>query len=234
MKVMMGKKNVEVELVRKDEEGPYVALMDKESGLYMSAYENKKHIWWSENCWKWERWFVNMENGRIESCWETNVYEKENGEMYQVWDVEEDDDEMELVVLDPIGVYHWLEMCEGKEEEEDEEEEKPKKKKKKAKVESEEDEEEEKPKKKKKKAKVESEEDEEEEKPKKKTKKEKEEKGDKLKRENPGLKAFQSWAKTKREKVKKENPDATFGEIQKILGAKWKKLSEDEQKEWYE
>ena len=194
MKVMMGKKNVEVELVRKDEEGPYVALMDKESGLYMSACENKKHIWWSENCWKWERWFVNMENGRIESCWETNVYEKENGEMYQVWDVEEDDDEMELVVLDPIGVYHWLEMCEGKEEEEDEEEEKPKKK----------------------------------------TKKEKEEKGDKLKRENPGLKAFQSWAKTKREKVKKENPDATFGEIQKILGAKWKKLSEDEQKEWYE
>lgn len=33
-----------------------------------------------------------------------------------------------------------------------------------------------------------------------------------------------------RPQVKKENPEATFGELGKLLGAKWNELDEDEKK----
>jgi len=36
----------------------------------------------------------------------------------------------------------------------------------------------------------------------------------------------QDW----RERIKTENPDAGFGEVGKLLGAKWKELDEDEKK----
>ncbi|KIY62138.1 hypothetical protein CYLTODRAFT_404957 [Cylindrobasidium torrendii FP15055 ss-10] len=36
----------------------------------------------------------------------------------------------------------------------------------------------------------------------------------------------QDW----RERIKTENPDASFGEVGKLLGAKWKELDEDEKK----
>lgn len=36
----------------------------------------------------------------------------------------------------------------------------------------------------------------------------------------------QDW----RERIKAENPDAGFGEVGKLLGAKWKELDEDEKK----
>ena len=36
----------------------------------------------------------------------------------------------------------------------------------------------------------------------------------------------QDW----RERIKTENPDAGFGEVGKLLGAKWKELDEEEKK----
>lgn len=36
----------------------------------------------------------------------------------------------------------------------------------------------------------------------------------------------QDW----RERIKAENPDAGFGEVGKLLGAKWKELDDDEKK----
>jgi hypothetical protein len=33
-----------------------------------------------------------------------------------------------------------------------------------------------------------------------------------------------------RERLKSENPDATFGEVGKLLGAKWKEMSAGEKK----
>ncbi|QSL66977.1 hypothetical protein MERGE_001364 [Pneumocystis wakefieldiae] len=40
-----------------------------------------------------------------------------------------------------------------------------------------------------------------------------------------GLSAYMFFAQDNRELVKTENPDATFGEIGKILGERWKNLS---------
>ncbi|KIN93056.1 hypothetical protein M404DRAFT_36434 [Pisolithus tinctorius Marx 270] len=40
----------------------------------------------------------------------------------------------------------------------------------------------------------------------------------------------QDW----RERIKTENPDAGFGEVGKLLGAKWKELSDDERKPYVE
>jgi hypothetical protein len=33
-----------------------------------------------------------------------------------------------------------------------------------------------------------------------------------------------------RERIKEENPDASFGEVGKLLGAKWKEMSDTEKK----
>jgi len=40
----------------------------------------------------------------------------------------------------------------------------------------------------------------------------------------------QDW----RERIKTENPDAGFGEVGKLLGAKWKELDEEEKKPYVE
>ncbi|GJN93760.1 hypothetical protein Rhopal_006817-T1 [Rhodotorula paludigena] len=42
------------------------------------------------------------------------------------------------------------------------------------------------------------------------------------------LSAYMHFSQDQRATVKEENPDVTFGEIGKILGAKWKELPEDE------
>ncbi|KAI7875292.1 hypothetical protein K492DRAFT_136696 [Lichtheimia hyalospora FSU 10163] len=44
------------------------------------------------------------------------------------------------------------------------------------------------------------------------------------------LSAYMFFSQANRQKVKDENPDASFGEIGKLLGAKWSKMSEDEKK----
>jgi hypothetical protein len=46
------------------------------------------------------------------------------------------------------------------------------------------------------------------------------------------LSAYMFFSQDNREKVKSENPAATFGEIGRILGAKWKEMS-DAQKQPY-
>jgi hypothetical protein len=40
----------------------------------------------------------------------------------------------------------------------------------------------------------------------------------------------QDW----RERIKTENPDAGFGEVGKLLGAKWKELDDEEKKPYVE
>jgi len=40
----------------------------------------------------------------------------------------------------------------------------------------------------------------------------------------------QDW----RERIKSENPDAGFGEVGKLLGAKWKELDDEEKKPYIE
>ena len=40
--------------------------------------------------------------------------------------------------------------------------------------------------------------------------------------------AFANYMKTVRASVKNENPEASFGEISKIVGDKWKKLTDEE------
>jgi hypothetical protein len=44
------------------------------------------------------------------------------------------------------------------------------------------------------------------------------------------LSAYMFFSQDWRERVKAENPDAGFGEIGKLLGARWKELSDDEKK----
>ncbi|KAL2914143.1 Non-histone chromosomal protein 6 [Polyrhizophydium stewartii] len=42
------------------------------------------------------------------------------------------------------------------------------------------------------------------------------------------LSAFMIFSKENRPRIKEENPDASFGEIGKLLGAAWRELSEKE------
>ncbi|KAG8911451.1 Non-histone chromosomal protein 6, partial [Tulasnella sp. 417] len=42
------------------------------------------------------------------------------------------------------------------------------------------------------------------------------------------LSAFMYFCKDWRDRVKAENPEASFGEVGKLLGAKWKELDEEE------
>ncbi|KAI9300674.1 Non-histone chromosomal protein 6 [Cunninghamella echinulata] len=45
-----------------------------------------------------------------------------------------------------------------------------------------------------------------------------------------GLSAYMFFSQANRNKVKEENPDATFGQLGKILGEKWKNMSDEEKK----
>jgi len=44
------------------------------------------------------------------------------------------------------------------------------------------------------------------------------------------LSAYMFFSQDWRERIKTENPDAGFGEVGKLLGAKWKELDEEEKK----
>ena len=44
------------------------------------------------------------------------------------------------------------------------------------------------------------------------------------------LSAYMFFSQDWRERIKAENPDAGFGEVGKLLGAKWKELDDDEKK----
>ncbi|KAH7921141.1 hypothetical protein BV22DRAFT_1039015 [Leucogyrophana mollusca] len=48
------------------------------------------------------------------------------------------------------------------------------------------------------------------------------------------LSAYMFFSQDWRERIKTENPDAGFGEVGKLLGAKWKELDEDEKKPYVE
>ncbi|KAI8982413.1 high mobility group box domain-containing protein [Mycotypha africana] len=45
-----------------------------------------------------------------------------------------------------------------------------------------------------------------------------------------GLSAYMFFSQEKRAEVKAENPEASFGQIGKILGEKWKAMSDEEKK----
>ncbi|KAI8371618.1 Non-histone chromosomal protein 6 [Radiomyces spectabilis] len=49
-----------------------------------------------------------------------------------------------------------------------------------------------------------------------------------------GLSAYMFFSQEMRQQVKDENPEAGFGQIGKLLGAKWKKMSEEEKKPYNE
>ncbi|KAG1445827.1 hypothetical protein G6F56_009775 [Rhizopus delemar] len=49
-----------------------------------------------------------------------------------------------------------------------------------------------------------------------------------------GLSAYMFFSKENRNTVKEENPEATFGELGKILGAKWKAMDEKEKEPYVE
>ncbi|KAF8642938.1 hypothetical protein AX16_009326 [Volvariella volvacea WC 439] len=48
------------------------------------------------------------------------------------------------------------------------------------------------------------------------------------------LSAYMFFSQDWRERIKAENPDAGFGEVGKLLGAKWKELDEEEKKPYIE
>ncbi|KAG8908916.1 Non-histone chromosomal protein 6 [Tulasnella sp. 403] len=48
------------------------------------------------------------------------------------------------------------------------------------------------------------------------------------------LSAFMYFCKDWRERVKAENPEASFGEVGKLLGAKWKELDEQDKSSYLE
>ncbi|KAG1149979.1 hypothetical protein G6F37_004560 [Rhizopus arrhizus] len=48
------------------------------------------------------------------------------------------------------------------------------------------------------------------------------------------LSAYMFFSQANRENVIKENPEAKFGEIGKILGAKWKEMTDEEKKPFTE
>ncbi|KAI9258214.1 high mobility group box domain-containing protein, partial [Phascolomyces articulosus] len=45
-----------------------------------------------------------------------------------------------------------------------------------------------------------------------------------------GLSAYMFFSQENRTKVQQDNPDAAFGQIGKILGERWKDMSEEEKK----
>jgi len=47
------------------------------------------------------------------------------------------------------------------------------------------------------------------------------------------MSAFVLFGQDNRERIKKENPAATFGEVGKLLGAEWAKASDAQKKEIY-
>ncbi|KAF9463329.1 high mobility group box domain-containing protein [Collybia nuda] len=48
------------------------------------------------------------------------------------------------------------------------------------------------------------------------------------------LSAYMFFSQDWRERIKTENPDAGFGEVGKLLGAKWKELDDEEKKPYIE
>ncbi|KAE9387035.1 hypothetical protein BT96DRAFT_838275, partial [Gymnopus androsaceus JB14] len=48
------------------------------------------------------------------------------------------------------------------------------------------------------------------------------------------LSAYMFFSQDWRERIKAENPDAGFGEVGKLLGAKWKELDDEEKKPYVE
>jgi len=48
------------------------------------------------------------------------------------------------------------------------------------------------------------------------------------------LSAYMFFSQDWRERIKTENPDAGFGEVGKLLGAKWKELEEEDKKPYVE
>ena len=48
------------------------------------------------------------------------------------------------------------------------------------------------------------------------------------------LSAYMFFSQDWRERIKAENPEAGFGEVGKLLGAKWKELDEEEKKPYIE
>jgi len=68
---------------------------------------------------------------------------------------------------------------------------------------------------------------------------EKAEKGSRKTKKDPkapkrALSAYMFFSQDWRERIKAENPDAGFGEVGKLLGAKWKELDEEEKKPYVE
>ncbi|KAF7731699.1 Non-histone chromosomal protein 6 [Apophysomyces ossiformis] len=49
-----------------------------------------------------------------------------------------------------------------------------------------------------------------------------------------GLSAYMFFSQEKRQEVKDENPEATFGQIGKILGEKWKGMTDEQKKPYVE
>ncbi|KAI8912590.1 high mobility group box domain-containing protein [Gorgonomyces haynaldii] len=49
-----------------------------------------------------------------------------------------------------------------------------------------------------------------------------------------GLSAFMIFSQENRPKIKEENPEASFGELGKLLGQKWKELDEEDKKPYQE
>lgn len=48
------------------------------------------------------------------------------------------------------------------------------------------------------------------------------------------LSAYMFFVKDWRERIKEENPDAAFGEIGKLMGAKWKEMSDEDKQPYVE
>ncbi|KAF9445033.1 hypothetical protein P691DRAFT_762868 [Macrolepiota fuliginosa MF-IS2] len=48
------------------------------------------------------------------------------------------------------------------------------------------------------------------------------------------LSAYMFFSQDWRERIKAENPDAGFGEVGKLLGAKWKEMDDEEKKPYIE
>ncbi|KAF8488742.1 high mobility group box domain-containing protein [Gautieria morchelliformis] len=63
-----------------------------------------------------------------------------------------------------------------------------------------------------------------------------ERKGAKKGKDGPkrALSAYMFFSQDWRERIKSENPDAGFGEVGKLLGAKWKELDDSEKKPYIE